>query len=485
MSPDIFLHNTLSGKKEKFSPLKKGEVRMYSCGPTVYDFAHIGNFRSFLVSDLFVRVLRYAGYKVIKAQNITDVGHLTADSDDGEDKILKKARLEKKDPFAIARFFEDAFIADEKILRIEPPDFRPRATDFIPEQIALAQTLIAKGFAYVVNGSVYFRTKKFKNYGALSGNKLKDLLAGARVETIAEKEDPLDFALWKRAEENHLMQWDSPWGRGFPGWHAECSAMSTKLLGLPFDIHTGGEDNIFPHHECEIAQNECSSGISPSVRFWLHVKHLLVDGKKMSKSVGNFFTIRDLIAKGWRGEEIRFALLGAHYRSSLNFTEESLAQARSSIARLEEARRIFTSVAETAPSRLPRAAKTFSPLQEGREKFQKALFDDLNVADALAVVFDLVREGMKKREEGKLSPSDARALSNFLEEDFGSIFDVLSISDAVSAKDKQKIEKMIAERNTFRAEKNWKQSDRIRDELLAEGIELIDEKDGKTSWKRK
>ena len=473
---DIFFHNTLSGKKEKFVPLKTGEVKMYSCGPTVYDFAHIGNFRSFLVSDLLVRVLRYAGYKVTKVQNITDVGHLIADSDDGEDKILKKARLEKKDPFAIACFFEEAFVADEKILRILPPEFRPRATEYIPEQITLAENLIKRGFAYVVNGSVYFRTKKFKNYGALSGNKLKDLMAGARVEVNFEKEDPMDFALWKRAEENHLMQWKSPWGQGFPGWHAECSAMSTKLLGLPFDIHTGGEDNIFPHHECEIAQNECSSGISPSVRYWLHVKHLLVDGKKMSKSVGNFFTIRDLVEKGWKGEEIRYALLNAHYRSALNFTEESLAQARSSIARLEEARRIFGSVQI--------AAKTFSPLQEERERFHTALFDDLNVADALAVVFDLVREGMKLREQRKLTDEMAGAIVEFLDKDFNQIFDVLG-GEKLSVKDQQKIEKMVAERNKFRAEKNWKESDRIRDELLQKfHVEIMDEQ-GKTSWKLK
>jgi len=476
---DIFFHNTLSGKKEKFIPLKEGAVKIYSCGPTVYDFAHIGNFRSFLMSDLLVRVLKYAGYKVTKAQNITDVGHLIADSDDGEDKILKKAKLEKKDPFAIARFFETAFIEDEKILRILPPEYRPRATDFIAEQIELAEKLIQEGYAYAVNGSVYFRTKKFKNYGALSGNKLEDLVAGARVEVNSEKEDPMDFALWKRAEENHLMQWESPWGQGFPGWHAECSAMSAKLLGLPFDIHTGGEDNIFPHHECEIAQNECSSGISPSVRYWLHVKHLLVDGKKMSKSQGNFFTIRDLLEKGWKGEEIRFALLGAHYRSALNFTEESLGQARSSIARLEEARRIFSAVAEDFDSK----ETPLTPLTKGgKEKFQKALFDDLNIADALAVVFDLIREGMKLRETGKLSVEEAKGMVDFLENDFDSIFDVLLVKrKALSAQDAKEIRILINKRRQAREEKNWKESDRIRDELATRGITVVDEKDGTTT----
>lgn len=472
MTPDIFLYNTLFNEKERFEPLHRGEVKIYSCGPTVYDFAHIGNFRSFLMSDLLVRVFRYAGYEVTKAQNITDVGHLTSDHDDGEDKILKKARLEKKDPLAITKFFTEAFIEDEKVLRILPPEYRPVATEFIKEQVELTEKLIQAGYAYEVNGSVYFRTKKFEAYGQLSGNKVEDLQAGKRVEVSEEKEDPADFALWKKAEPSHLMQWNSPWGKGFPGWHIECSAMSSKLLGLPFDIHTGGEDNIFPHHECEIAQNECSHNGKKSVNYWLHVKHLLVDGKKMSKSVGNFYTIRDLLEKGWKGEEIRYALLGAHYRSTLDFSYDSLVQARSSIERLVEARRIFSDFAgDVKGDFLPEV-----------EKFRQSLFDDLNVADALSITFNVIKEGMKQRKENKLTAERAGEIVKFLEEDFNPIFDIFPLREELKPSEKKEIEELIEKRNKFRAEKNWGEADWIRDELLERGIELIDE-DGKTTWK--
>ncbi|MCF7917724.1 cysteine--tRNA ligase [Candidatus Gracilibacteria bacterium] len=478
MIPKVFLYNTLTKKKEEFHPLHVGEVKMYSCGPTVYDYAHIGNFRSFLVSDLLTRVLRYAGYKVTKVQNITDVGHLTNDGTadaGGEDKIAHKAAQEKVDPFAIARRYEDAFVEDEKLLRILPPEHRPRATEYIAEQIELAQTLIKEGFAYEVNGSVYFRTKKFKNYGKLSGNNIEDLVAGARVEVNDEKKDPMDFALWKKAEVNHLMQWKSPWGMGFPGWHAECSAMSTKLLGLPFDIHTGGEDNIFPHHECEIAQNECSNHGHKSVNYWLHVKHLQVNGEKMSKSKGNFYTIRDLLEKGWKGDEIRYALLNGHYQTALNFTFDSLEMARNSIARIREAYRIFKDRAREAQP------DEFS--QNSSEKFKTTLCDDLNTADALSVVFELMKQGMRLREEADLSPEQASSIVLFLEKDFDVIFDILKGNEKTISPEKIKeIEQKIKERNEARNNKNWAQADEIRDELLAEGIELVDEK-GKTVWK--
>ncbi|MCF7812054.1 cysteine--tRNA ligase [Candidatus Gracilibacteria bacterium] len=479
MIPDIFLHNTLSGKKEKFQPIQLGQVKIYSCGPTVYDYAHIGNFRSFIMADILVRVFQYAGYEVIKAQNITDVGHLTQDDtadSAGEDKIARKAAQEKLDPFAIARRYEEAFIEDEKSLRILPPQYRPRATDYILEQIQLAQDLIAAGYAYEVNGSVYFRTKKYESYGQLSKNKLEDLVAGARVEINSEKEDPLDFALWKKADTSHLMQWESPWGRGFPGWHAECSAMSTKLLGLPFDIHTGGEDNIFPHHECEIAQNECSHGGQKSVNYWLHVKHLQVEGKKMSKSKGNFYTIRDLLSQGWKGNEIRYVLLSGHYRTSLNFTMDSLQMARSSIERLSEAVRIFREEANgTPPDEFARGV---------RERFREALFDDLNMADGLSVAFDLVKTGMKLREEKKLSSASAASIVQFLEEDFEDVIAVLPGKEvSFSPEERAQIEKKIQERNQAREEKDWARADQIRDELAARGIELIDE-EGKTIWKK-
>ncbi len=472
---NIFLQNTLSGKRETFTPLQPGKVSLYSCGPTVYDFAHIGNFRSFLMADLLERTFRYLGYAVTKVQNITDVGHLVSDADEGEDKILKKARLEKKDPFAIARFFEDAFVEDEKKLRIIPPLHRPRATEFIQEQIDLALKLIEEGYAYESNQSVYFRTEKFKNYGQLSKNNLEELVAGARVEVHSDKESPLDFALWKKADENHLMQWESPWGRGFPGWHIECSAMSQALLGDSFDIHTGGEDNIFPHHECEIAQNEGANGGHKSVNYWLHAKHLLVDGQKMSKSDGNFYTVRDLFEKGWAGNEIRYTLLSAHYRTALNFTFESLEMARASIARLTEAQVILKKIAETSE-----ANEAF--IAPFREKFQTALADDLNTADALGVVFDLMKQALKLRDEKALSSEQATSIIHFLETDFDQIFDIFPDKKLLSPEEEVEIQDLITQRKKFREEKNWGESDRIRDELAARGIELVDE-DGTTRYR--
>lgn len=470
---DIYLHNTLSGKKEHFKPITPGTVKIYSCGPTVYDFAHIGNFRSFMMSDLLSRVLKYFGYKVEKVQNITDVGHLVSDADEGEDKIMKKARLEKKDPYAIARFFEEAYVQDEQALRILPPRARPRATEFIFQQIKWCQELINKRYAYEKNGSVYFRVSKFPTYGALSKNKIEDLQAGARVETNPEKENPLDFALWKKADENHLMQWDSPWGRGFPGWHLECSVMSETILGLPFDIHTGGEDNVFPHHECEIAQNEAFFG-GKTVNYWMHAKFLMVEGAKMSKSEGNFFTLRDILEKGYSGEAIRYLLCSAHYKTALNFTFEGLKMAQNSIDRLTEARRIFQAEADGAIEE--------SYIEPFRDRYQEALADDLNVSEALATVFDLINQGLKAREEKTLTPSQAKAILQFLDQDFEVIFDIWPLTQELDQAQKQKIETLISQRDEFRANKDWGEADRIRDHLLDQGVELLDE-DGKTTYR--
>jgi len=319
-------------------------------------------------------------------------------------------------------------------------------------------------------------TKKFKEYGQLSKNKLEDLIAGARVEINSEKEDPLDFALWKKADEGHIMQWDSPWGRGFPGWHIECSAMSHAIFGDHFDIHTGGEDNIFPHHECEIAQNETSNGGKKSVNYWLHVKYLLVDNKKMSKSEGTFFTVRDLFDKGYSGAEIRYLLLSGHYRTSLNFMLEGLEGARSAIARLVEARRIFKELAGNGE--VGEYSSNFP------QKYKQALCDDLNSPLALSIAFDFINHGYREREKGNLAPTTANAIVQFLEEDFDQIFDVFPEEETLSKDKVTEIEKLIVQRDQFRAEKNWAESDRIRDALLAEGIELIDEA-GKTVWKQK
>lgn len=490
MLPEIHLTDTRTKRKEHFVPLKKNEVSIYSCGPTVYDFAHIGNFRTFVMSDTLTRVFKYAGYKVIKATNITDVGHLTNDDladAEGEDKIMKKARVEKKDPLEIARAFERFFIEDEQVLRILPPDYRPRATDYIPEQIEMAQELIEKGYAYVVNGSVYFSVEKFEKYGQLSGNDLNDLQAGTRIEVNSDKKNPMDFALWKSAPADHLMQWDSPWGKGFPGWHIECSAMSRKLLGDTFDIHTGGEDLIFPHHECEIAQTQGCSGCK-SVNYWLHGKHLLIDGKKMSKSKGNFYTIRDLIADGWTGNEIRYLLMSAHYRTALNFSTKGLEQARGSIARLTEGRRLFDEfIAEkksTGASVSSSSEKIdTSSIWSLRTKYQQALFDDLNIPEALGQVFEMIRWGLRLRESGELTLAIATSIIEFIDTDFDPVFDVFPEAKKVDPALVLLIEKNIAERVEAKKNKDYGLADSIRTMLLAEhSVELFDEAGG-TKWK--
>lgn len=477
MKSEVYLHNSLSGKKEKLDDLLKvpGQVNLYSCGPTVYDYAHIGNFRSFLMADLLTRTLTSVGYKVTKVQNITDVGHLTNDDladADGDDKVAKKAKAEGKTAWDIAEFYTNAFIEDEASLHILKPDNRPKATEFIAEQITMIETLITKGFAYEANGSVYFRTAKYEDYGKLSKNKLEDLKSGARVEINNEKEDPLDFALWKHADKNHLMQWESPWGKGFPGWHIECSAMSQALLSHT-DIHTGGEDNAFPHHECEIAQNECSHGYH--IPMWLHAKHLLVDGQKMSKSKGNFFTIRDLRDKGYTGAEIRYALLAAHYRTALNFTEDSLIQARNSIARLQEAHRLIETVC--APEPEENTTRTSKLVEQAQAKFKSALSDDLNVAEALAAVFDLVASALKKKDEGTLNADEALAVVEFLEHDFNTVFEILNFDIVELPTD---VETLLQKRADARLNKDFAASDKLRDEIKALGWEVKDEADGQT-----
>ncbi len=477
MKTNLQLHNSLSGQKEALDKHLKipGTVNLYSCGPTVYDYAHIGNFRSFLMADLLSRSLKYLGYKVVKVQNITDVGHLTNDDladADGDDKIAKKARSTGKTAWDTAEFYTQAFIADEALLGIEAPDHRPKATAFVAEQIAMTTTLIEKGFAYEANGSVYFRTTQFEAYGQLSKNNLADLKAGARVEINDEKEDPLDFALWKSADESHLMQWDSPWGRGFPGWHIECSAMSQSLLDHT-DIHTGGEDNAFPHHECEIAQNECSHGYHIPV--WMHAKHLLVDGKKMSKSKGNFYTIKDLAAKGFSGAEIRYALLAGHYRTALNFTEDSLIQARNSIARLQEGHRLIEKSCDPEP--LIGITRESNLVEMAKAKFEAALCDDLNVAEALAVAFDLVAEGLKLKDEDGLNADEALLIVEFLEQDFNDVFNVLNFTEDTLP---ETIETLLQKRSEARLNKDWALSDKLRDDLKAEGWAVKDEPDGQS-----
>ena len=316
-------YNTLSKTKEEFKSINPGKVGMYTCGPTVYGYIHIGNIRAYILSDIIRRYLEYGGYEVRLIKNITDVGHLTEDDvaqgDSGEDKMLKAADKEKKTPEEVAKFYEEYFKSAEKEMNILPAQYFPRATAHVPQMIKIIEGLLQKGFAYEKNGNVFFDVTKFADYGKLSGNTLENLKVGARLEEHPDKKNPWDFALWLKAPKEHLLKWDSPWSVGYPGWHIECSAMSTEYLGNTIDIHTGGEDNIFPHHEAEIAQTECYTG-QKFVNYWLHTRHLMVDGEKMSKSKGNLYKLEDIKEKGFSPMDLRLLLLSSHYRSQVNFT---------------------------------------------------------------------------------------------------------------------------------------------------------------------
>ena len=462
--------NTFSGLKEEFVPIVPGKVGMYNCGPTVYNYATIGNFRSFIFADVLRRTLEYFGFQVAQVMNITDVGHMVDDADEGEDKIGKAARAEKKDPWQIAEFYMNAFFDDIAALNIRHAQVYPRATEHIAEMIALVEKLLENGHAYVANGNVYYDVTAFPSYGRLSGNTLEQLDAGARIEINPEKRHPQDFALWKQ-DPKHIMQWDSPWGRGFPGWHIECSAMASRYLGDQFDIHTGGEDNIFPHHESEIAQSEGATGKHPWVKYWMHARFLLVDGQKMSKSLGNFYTLRDLLEKGCDPMAVRYVLMSTHYRQPLNFTLESVNAARSAIQRLKDFRVMLNRANASADNpALPDA------LERGRQGFEKALGDDLNTSAALAALFEMVREVNKL----ELSAADGRRALDMLAR-FDQVMGVLG-EDTEEALDAE-VDELIKKREQARVEKNFAEADSIRDRLKAWGI-LLEDLPGGTRWKR-
>src|SRR4030042_6554672 len=379
------LYNTLSKKKEIFSPIKKGKVSIYSCGPTVYDYIHIGNLRSFVTADILRRYLEYSGYEVRHIKNITDVGHLTADdiaqADTGEDKILKKALAEKKTPEEIAKFYTEAFHHDEDAMNMLRAHFFPKATAHIPQMIKTIEALMKRGHAYEKNGNVFFDVTSFKDYGRLSGNTLENLKSGARLEEHPDKKNPWDFALWLKADPKHLLQWDSPWSRGYPGWHIEGSAMATEYLGDTLDIHTGGEGNIFPHHEAEIAQSECFSGTKCG-NFWVHTRHLLVEGEKMSKSKGNFYTPQDLLRKGFDPMHLRLLYLSSHYRKNLDFSWKALEQAKANYERISEWIGKLKEAANTKAKLSPLLKLSFS-----EDKFESAMNDDLNTPLALSALY--------------------------------------------------------------------------------------------------
>ena len=463
------LYNSLSKTKEEFVPVTEGKVAMYNCGPTVYDYAHIGNFRAYMLADLIRRYMEYRGLEVTQVMNITDVGHLTDDADAGEDKMEVSAKREQKDPWQIAELYSQAFFEDVDKLNIKRAHVYPRATEHIAEMIEIVQTLIDKGLAYVSNDCVYYEVSKFEPYGQLSGNTLDRLDAGARIEVNPDKRSPLDFTLWV-TDPKHIMKWDSPWGVGYPGWHVECSAMSMKYLGETLDIHTGGEDNIFPHHECEIAQSEGATG-KPFVKYWVHTRHLLVDGAKMSKSLGNFYTLRDLLEKGHDALAIRYLLLSTHYSQPLNFTMDGLAGAAQAVRRIQDFSRLLKRA--TGGEANPEVAGI---LTQARSEFEEALDDDLNISRALAAVFTLMREINKL----ELGAPDAAAVAALLT-DLDQVLGILEVEEDEVLPDE--IERLIEQREQARAERDFAKADQIRDDLRAKGIILEDGPDG-VRWKK-
>jgi cysteinyl-tRNA synthetase len=458
----IQFYNTYSKQIEPFEPLEPGKVKIYSCGPTVYSHPHIGNFRSFLMADLLKRFLEFKGFAVSHVMNITDVGHLLDDADEGADKLEEAARKEKKDPLEIAKIYINSFMTAGKMLNIKPADSYPRATDHIQEMIDMIQSLIEKGHAYGVGGNVYYDVRTFKDYGRLSGNMLDDLNAGARVEVNAEKKNPQDFALWKH-DPRHIQQWDSPWGRGFPGWHIECSAMSTKYLGRQFDFHTGGEDNIFPHHECEIAQSEGASG-KKWVKYWMHARFLMVDGEKMSKSKGNLYTIQELVDKGFRKNAIRYALIASHYRQNYNFTFDGLKAAEQAIDKIAQC--VFLLRQVTGGDTAVRADVT-AFIDKAIDAFDAALSDDLNISKALAAVFELVKDANKLTDA---SAGEAKAILDAIER----IDSVLGVLEIAADETPAEILALAEERKQAKLAKNWARADEIRETLTAKGFVVED-----------
>ena len=461
----IRFFNTLSGKLESFHSIAPGEVKLYTCGPTVYDYAHIGNFRAYIFEDLLKRFLLFKGYKVMHVMNITDV----------DDKTIKGANAEGIKLQEYTKKYTDAFFKEIKVLNILKADYYPRATEHIPDMVKMIKRLLQKGYAYDKDGSVYFSITKFPNYGLLSKINLEELKPGKRIESDEyEKESANDFALWKNKKEGEPF-WETEIGPGRPGWHIECSVMSSKYLGQPFDIHCGGTDNIFPHHENEIAQSEAYSG-KKFVNYWLHCHHLIVDGEKMSKSKGNFFTLRDLLEKNVDPRVLRFLLLSTHYRKMLNFTFEALDQASASLQRIKD----FLYELEHR-SFVDGENKEISQItEEMNQNFTGGLNDDLNISTALRALFEMIRKVNILISKGKVYRKDADKLISSL----SSLDDVLAVLHEEEELLPSEIMKKIEEREKARKERKYKLADRIRDELLQQGIVLEDTKDG-VRWKRR
>jgi len=458
------LYNTLTRKKEDFVPIDGHTAKIYTCGPTVYQFAQIGNMRTYIFMDLLRRVLKHNGFTLKHVMNITDVGHLVSDADEGEDKMEKSAREQKRSPLEIAAFYTEAFMRDIGRLNIESPEIIAKATDNIQEMIDFVKKLVEKGYGYETSDGIYFDISKFPGYGKLSRMNFDEQQAGARVEVNDEKRHPSDFALWKKAPKEHLQQWPSPWGMGYPGWHIECSAMGLKYLGEEFDIHTGGVDHIPIHHENEIAQSESLLG-HPAARIWMHGEFLLVDGGKMSKSLGNCYTLDQLMERGYTPLEYRYFCLNAHYRSKLNFTFDAMDAAKKSLKKL---------VSAVHSHKGADGAVDQGILEGFRSEFFDAVNDDLNIPKALGTVWNMARYGIKSDAIYRLILEADRILALDLDKEPAEDEDI-DLDAEIEAK--------IEARQAARKAKNFAEADRIRDELRQAGIILEDTPQG-VKWRR-
>jgi cysteinyl-tRNA synthetase len=486
MIPPLYIYNSLTREKELFTPLHEGHVGMYVCGPTVYNDVHLGNVRTFMTFDLVYRYLTFLGYKVRYVRNITDVGHLTGDSDEGEDKIAKKAKLDNLEPMEVVQKYTNGFHDVMKIFNILSPSIEPTATGHIIEQIEMIQEIISNGFAYESNGSVYFDVRKFNekhSYGKLSGRVIDELIANTRdLDGQDEKRDSVDFALWKKAEPQHIMKWNSPWGKGFPGWHLECSAMSTKYLGKQFDIHGGGMDLKFPHHECEIAQNVGATGNEP-VRYWMHGNMLTVNGRKMAKSEGNGFTPEELITgnhklldKGYSPMTVRFFFLMGHYASTLDFSNEALQAAEKGYKRMMAAKALI--------EKLPTSSTSDINVEEMKKLCADAMSDDFNTPVVIANLFEAVR-WINSAKEGllKITQQDKEELTKLFADYTERILGLRAETDnqEESKLTGQLMEFILNLRTDAKANKDFATSDKIRNELGKLNVQIKDTKEG-TTW---
>ena len=452
---DIYLYNTLTKRKEKFEPKEKGKVYMYSCGPTVYKDATIGNMRTNLFQDVLRRMFKYNGYKLMHVMNITDVGHLVSDGDEGEDKMVKSAKEMHKSPAEIAKHYTELFFKDLDRLNIERPEIICKATEYIPEMIEYVKKLVKNGYAYETSTAIYFDVSKLDEYGVLSGANLNEQKAGVRIELDQEKKNPYDFALWIKAPENHLMKWESPWGIGYPGWHIECSAMSNKYLGETFDIHTGGIDLIPTHHENEIAQCKGVFGKNPA-RYWIHGEYLLIDGGKMSKSLGNVYLLDDIVNRGYDPLVYRLFTYSSSYRNKLNFTWDVIDANSKSLAKLREGYQKHLNGEEDVQD---------SVITEMEEKFHKAINDDLNMTLAMSIVWDVIKYPTKSKKMAKLLDKFDTVLA-------------LDLNKPLKQEIPEEIITLAEKREEARKNKNWEESDRIRDEIKSKGYTIKDTKSG-------